>query len=179
MTVLSAVLLSLAAWSAAAPKQAPPAAKSSVAASFEFAQPAGWTSDRREAGVLLTKDTSEGVAARIAVRYIAPGDKLRPDAAAYMKRLTKPPSVPMKGWRNGPVETVSVAGRKALRLERDTTDFAAPDSIAPREVALKEEHVAVPAAKGYYLLTYAAPRAEDAVLRLVFRRVAASFKPKL
>lgn len=174
------LLLSLAVLGAsAAPKKAAPAPKTVVDASFECSLPSDWTADRRENGVLLVKASAEGVPARIVVRYVAPGDRQTPDGAAYMARLTKPSAIPMKGWRNGPVETATAAGRKSLRLVRDTTDFAAPDSISPREVPMKEEHLTVPAAKGFYLLVYTAPRAEDAALRPVFRRVVASFKPKL
>ena len=95
-----------------------------------------------------------------------------------MARLTRPSSIPLKGWKNGPVEKAAAAGRRALRLERDTTEFVPPKGMSAREVAVREEHLAVRADAGFYLLVYAAPRSIDPVQRRVFRGIVEGFRPK-
>jgi hypothetical protein len=48
-----------------------------------------------------------------------------------------------------------------------------------KEIPMKEIHLVVPAAKGWYLIVYYAPRSADAVQRKTFERFLKSFKPKL
>ena len=128
----------------------------------------------------MTGTSAEGVPTRVIVRWVRPDHALYGTPEAYMARFAKGSSIQMKGWKNGTVETISTAGRKALRLRRDTTEFVPPQGMAPKEVAMREEHVAVPAAKGFYLLIYSAPRSIDAAQNAVFRRlVEKDFKPKL
>lgn len=151
-----------------------------VDASFELFMPAGWAMERRAGGAVFTGPAAEGVSSLISVRYVRPDHPMYGTPEAYMKKLTKPSSIPLKGWRNGEVEKVTAAGRKALRLERDTTEFTAPHTVAPKEVAMREEHLAVSAAQGFYLLIYTAPLSIDKAQRPVFRRlVEKDFKPKL
>ena len=148
--------------------------------SFELRVPAGWTLERRAGGAVLTGPEAEGVSVLISVRHIRPDDVLYGTPEAYMKRLTKPSSIPIKGWKNGEVKKIGAAGRKALDLERDTSEFVPPHAVDPKEVAVREEHLAVPATKGFYLLVYTAPRSIDAAQRPVFRRlVEKGFTPKL
>lgn len=174
MTIGCAVLLLSAALSAAA------SSENVVGDAFEVLAPSGWKIERKPDGVVLTGPSAEGLPARVIARWVRPDHALYGTPEAYMARLTKASSIPMKGWRNGNVETVSAAGRKALRLQRDTTEFVPPQGMAPKEVAMREEHVAVPAAKGFYLLIYTAPRSIDGAQRAVFRRlVETGFKPKL
>lgn len=180
-----AIRLLLAASTAAfaAPKQGgkslAQAEKKIIDASFELSVPAGWRSESKPDGTMLTGPAAEGIAARIVARYVKADHALYGTPEAYMARLNKPSSVPLKGWKNGPVESAQAAGRKSLRMERDTFDYAAPDSVEPKEVAMREEHVAVPAAKGFYLLVYTAPKSIDAAQRKAFRAAVAGFKPKL
>ena len=151
-----------------------------IDASYEVSMPSGWTMERRAGGAVFTGPAEEGVSAMISVRYVRPDYSLYGTPEAYMKKLTKPSSIPLSGWKNGPVEKVTAVGRKSLRLERDTTEFTAPHTIAPKEVAMREEHLAVPAAQGFYLLIYTAPRSIDKAQRAIFRGlVGKGFKPKL
>lgn len=155
-------------------------AQTVVDSSFEILAPGGWRVERRPNGAILTGPTDEGLPARIIVRWVSPDHQRYGTAEAYMAQLSKPSSMYIKGWKNSAVETVAAAGRKALRLERDTTEYVPPESISPKEVLMREEHLAVPAAKGFYLLIYTAPRSLDAAQRLVFRRlIEKGFKPKL
>ena len=150
-----------------------------VDAAFEVFAPGDWKIERKPDGAVLTGPSVEGLPTRVIVRWVRPDHALYGAPEAYMARLTKASSIPMKGWKNGTVESVSAAGRKALRLQRDTTEFV-PQGMSPNEVAMREEHVAVTAAQGFYLLVYAAPRSIDAAQRAVFRRlVETGFKPKL
>jgi len=183
---IARLLLAAAVVAAARPADAakrPERRETVVDASFELILPAGWAAERRAGGAVLTGPSAEGVPALISVRHVGPDHALYGTAAAYMKRLTRPSSIPMKGWKNGPVLNMEAAGRKALRLERDTTEFTDPHTIAPKEVAMREEHLALPAvpeAHGFYLLIYTAPRSIDKAQRAVFRAlVAKGFKPKL
>lgn len=148
--------------------------------SFDLLPPAGWAIERRAGGAVLTGPTAEGIYARIIVRYVSADHTLYGTPEAYMQRHTMPSSIPLKGWKNGEIERVEAAGRKALLLERDTTEYTAPHSIAPKEVAMREEHLAVTAAKGFFLLVYTAPRSIDEAQRPVFRRLVENgFRPKL
>lgn len=154
--------------------------KSVIDASFELVPPAGWAIERRAGVVLLTGPAAQDVPALISVRFVRPDHALYGTPEEYMNRLTKPSSIPIKGWKNGEVEKVETAGRKALRLERDTTQFTAPHTISTKEVAMREEHLAVSAAKGFYVLIYTAPRSIDEAQRPEFRRLVENgFKPKL
>lgn len=173
--ILSAFLLAAALGASAGPSPS----RTVVDAAFEVQAPGGWRVERKPDGAVLTGPSASGLPARVIVRWIRPDHTLHGTPQAYMARLTKPSSIPMKGWKNGAVETVAVSKRKALRLRRDTTEFVPPHSMAPKEVPMREEHLAVPAAKGFYLLIYTAPRSLDATQRKVFRRLIESFKPKL
>lgn len=151
-----------------------------VDASYEVFMPAEWAIERRAGGAVFTGPAAEGVSALISVRYVRPDHAQYGTPEEYMKRLTRPSSIPVKGWKDGAVEKISAAGRKALRLERDTTEFTSPRTMSPKEVAMREEHVAVSAKSGFYLLVYTAPRSIDKALRPVFRGlVETGFKPKL
>lgn len=173
MPVFARLLLTAALGAAALPATV-------IDASYEVSMPTGWTMERRAGGAVFTGPAAEGVSSLISVRYIRPDDSLYSTPEAYMKRLTKPSSIPLNGWKNGPVVKSMVVGRKSLRLERDTTEFTAPHTIAPKEVAMREEHLAVPAAHGFYLLIYTAPRSIDKSQRAIFRGlVDKGFKPKL
>jgi hypothetical protein len=153
--------------------------RSVVDETFEILSPADWAIERKPGGVVLTGPSAEGLPARIVVRWVGSDHALYGTAADYMARLVKPSSIPMKGWENGPLETVAAVGRKALRLRRKTTEFVPPEGVSPKEVAIREEHLAVPAAGGFYLLVYSAPRALDASQRPVYRRlIRGGFKPK-
>lgn len=189
MTPIFARLLLAAAFFAALGASASPAAGEKnmdrreeyvIDASFELLPPIGWVIERRAGSVLLTGPAAEDVSAVISVRFVRPDHALYGTPEEYMKRLTRPSSIPIKGWKNGDVEKIEAAGRMALRLERDTTEFTAPHTISPKEVAMREEHLALSAAKGFFLLVYTAPRSIDAAQRPVFRRLVANgFKPKL
>lgn len=176
MTPILAPLMLAAALNAfAAPKPAV------VDASYEVFMPAEWAIERRAGGAVFTGPAAEGVSALISVRFVRPGDSQYATPEEYMKRLTRPSSIPVKGWKDGAVEKITIAGRKALRLERDTTEFSSPRTMSPKEVAMREEHVAVPAKTGgFYLLIYTAPASIDKIQRPVFRAlIAKGFKPKL
>lgn len=180
MTPISLLLIAaLSAWAGPKAEVKSVAQKSFVDASFELPVPAGWAMEAKPDGASLIGPGAEGLPARVVVRYVKPDHALYGTPQAYMARLNKPSSVPLKGWRNGPVESSSAAGRKSLRMERDTFDYAAADSVSPKEVAMREEHVAVPAARGFYLLVYSAPRSVDSSQRRAFRAALAGFKPKL
>lgn len=172
---LSSLLLAaaLAAPAAAAPAPVP-------APAFESAAPKGWTTVPEEDGVTYLGPRDEHqLASQVHVRYVAPGDPAYADADAYVARLTKKPSLEVPGWKTYPVEKTTVAGRAARRVRLDTSEFVPPHSRLSKEVPLTEEHVVVPAAKGFYVIYYAAPASIAGKGRAALKRVLAGFKPKL
>jgi hypothetical protein len=172
-----ALLAALAARPALAAKKSAPE-KTMSDKRFALAVPAGWRAQTESDGVALLGDPSkEGVFAQISVRFVPAGGKT---AGAYLERLTEKPDVEMPGWKTGPVESVTVAGRPSRRVERDTSEFARPGSMRSAEVPMKETHVVVPAKKGgYFVLLYYVPRELDAKARPAFASLLKSFKPKL
>lgn len=168
MTRLAAALLLLAGHAAAA------RTSSVEVEGASFAAPAGWPRERRGDGLVLSGPRAQGVSARIVVRRVREPDPAEP--RAYMDRLSRPSSVPLDEWKAGKVEPRRVGGRAALRLEREASRFADAGSAEPKEVAVREEHVAVPAEGGYYLLVYSAPRSLDAKTRPAFLRLLSSVK---
>ena len=173
----AALVLLAAATVAAAPKAAAPGKKMTVS-SFDCVLPASWYSEARPEGVTLRgPEVVGGVAPVISIRYVAPG-KGEKDVGAYMARQTEKPDIEVEGWKTGRVEDVVVAGRKAKRVVHDTSEFVPPGSMETREVPMKDEHVAVPAAKGYYVLVFYSPRSLYNKDRPVFQKILESFKPK-
>lgn len=103
---------------------------------------------------------------------------MRPDAPAFIARQTAPPlfksSPPTKALPDR-----AVAGRKAKAFTRDSSVFVPPSARNSKEIPMRDELVAVPAASGFYLLTYYAPKALHKKHRRAFESVLKSFKPKL
>ncbi|MBI3563707.1 MAG: hypothetical protein HY079_00765 [Elusimicrobia bacterium] len=128
--------------------------------------------------VFLGPKDKNGVAAQIEVRWVAPGDPSRPDADAYVDRLVKPGLVDVPGWKTHAPEKAVVAGRAARRVVLETSRFVPPHSRRSKEVAIREEHVVVPAAKGYFVLVYDAPASLAAKNAPAFKAVLAAFAPK-
>jgi|GEM_PF-2348024 len=150
-----------------------------VDAAFECSIPPSWYVERRAGGLSARgPKTSDGLAAVISVRYVGPGASEK-TPEAYMARLTQKPVVQVRGWRIGSVEAARVAGRKSKRLVSDTSQTYPPESMDGKKVLMREEHVAVPAAKGYYALVFYAPRALYEEERADFLKVLESFRPKL
>jgi hypothetical protein len=177
--LLLVVALSSAALPAAGEQKMEPSEKSVVIdAAFGVLMPAGWEIGWRAGGVVFTGPAAEGVSALISVRYVSPDDSMYGTPEEYMNRLTRPSSIPLKGWKNGQVEKVTAADRAALRLERDTTQTTSPHTLEAKGVSLREEHLAVSAAQGFYMLIYTAPRSIDKEQRPVFRSLIESFEPK-
>lgn len=151
-----------------------------VDAAYDAFMPAEWVLERRAGGAVFTGPAADGVSALISVRFVRADHPQYATPEEYMKRLTRPSTIALAGWRDGPVQKMPVAGRKALRLERDTTEVSSHRTMSPKEVAMREEHVAVSAKSGFYLLIYTAPASIDKAQRPVFRGlIEKGFKPKL
>jgi hypothetical protein len=161
---------------------AAPAAAAGVAtssAAFECPAPKGWSPVAEEDGVTYLGPRDEHkVASQVNVRWIAPGNVSYADADAYVARLTKAPALEVPGWKTYAVETTTVAGRAARTVRLDSSEFVPPHSRFTKEVPMTEEHVVVPAAKGFYVIFYYAPKALAAKNRAALRAVLAGFKPK-
>ena len=163
-----ALALALAASASAAAPSAP----------FRCAAPKGWTASEDDGrAVYLGPKDKNGVAAQIVVSWVAPGDASRPDADAYVERLTKPGIVEVPGWKTHAPEAVTVAGRAARRVVVEASRFVPPHSRRSVEVPTREEHVVVPAAKGYFVLVLDAPASLSAKSAPAFKAVLKAFKP--
>ena len=147
---------------------------------FESAAPAGWIVAQEKDGVTyLGPRDAHKLTVQINVRYIAPGNPSYADADAYLARLLKKPEFKIPGWKKGPIEQTLVAGRKARRARLESSEFVPPHSRKTKEVAMSEEHVVVPASKGFFVLLYYAPKTLAAKNHPVFQKVLDGFKPKL
>ena len=179
---LPALLLASAAWAAPAARVAPASPPKDLIMSdaFEYALPAGWSRrpDADGSAVLLGPADANDVSALITLRHYPPGDADFDSFDAFVARQSAPPV--FKSAR--PTEKrpdITVAGRKAKAFARDGSEFVPPSSRDTKEVPMREELVAVPASKGFYLLTYYAPRSLHRKNRGAFESVLKSFKPKL
>lgn len=176
---LLAVLFAAAPGAPAAAGQAPSPKKTMSTASFECPIPLAWASQRKDEEAIFTGPVDANkIAARIWIRHVPPEHPLYGTAAAYMERHTRKPDIASPGWTIGKVEEIVVAGRKSQSLVNDTSDFVPPSSMNTKEVPMREEHVTVPATKGYYVLVYSAPRTLFERHRSAFAKVLAGFKPK-
>lgn len=148
---------------------------------FEYALPANWHRRPSEDGgvVLAGPADAHDVTALITVRHYPPGDPDFADFDAFVARQTGPPMFAS----SPPTESLparTVAGRKARAFARNSSLFVPPSARDSKEVFMREELVAVPAASnGFYLLTYYAPKSLHKKHRRAFEAVLKSFKPKL
>ncbi|NNN06152.1 MAG: hypothetical protein HKL90_09660 [Elusimicrobia bacterium] len=174
------LLLALALSAACAASAAPSApAASPLDGSFTCAAPRGWSARRLADGVIFSGPRDAfGVAATIIVRHVPPGDKLYDTPAAYMRRITQAPDVSPPGWSVGRVQDAVVAGRAAKRLVNGAAKFVPPNSFRAKRVDTREEHVAVPASHGFYVLVYDAPVSLFDRRHAAFAGLLASFRPK-
>lgn len=171
----------LAAPAAAADRMKPPPSADTLMtpAPFECPAPAGWTIVPELDGVTyLGPRDAHKLAVQINVRYIAPGHPSYADADAYLARLMQKPEFEIPGWKKEPVEPTTVAGRPARRARLDSSEFTPPRGRNAKEVPMREEHVVVPAAKGFYVLLYYAPKTLAAKNQAAFKSVLAGFQPK-
>lgn len=156
------------------------AAAAPVESYFGLTAPKGWRSRRMpHEAVLLTGPEGDGVASTILVRWIDEKNEIYGTPDAYAARLSRKSAVPLQGW-TAPVRKESrVAGRRAVVLTRDIVEYADAESIAPRPVPSREEHVAVEGKGGFYLLVLMAPRSVGAQAGKAFRAlVEKGFTPK-
>lgn len=168
---------------AAAPAAAPERVKKDLIMSdapFDYAPPALWNRRPSEDGgvVLAGPADAHDVSALITIRHYPPGDPDFADFGAFVARQTGPPMFAS----SPPTEILparTVAGRKARAFARNSSLFVPPSSRDSKEVPMREELVAVPAASGFYLLAYYAPKSLHKKHRRAFESVLKSFKPKL
>lgn len=164
---------------AAAQKTVPSPVKNVSDTTFGCALPSTWRIRQHQDGVSVSSpENDRGVASIITIRYLPPGGREK-SADTYLARQTARPIVEVHGWRIGGIEPVIIAGRQAKRLVNEISEFTPSTEEAPREVPMREEHIVVPAKKGFYLLLFYAPRSRYEEQKASFARVVASFRPKL
>lgn len=133
---------------------------------FEYAPPKGWSTTAETDGFIYASPDG----AHITARYMSPKDRRAPDAQSYIETLAEPPGETLG--------EATVAGRKARKLERDAwTEFPRIGG-RPKLSPVRELHLIVPAAPGWYLLLYQAPRTVYEKHRAAFESSLAGFKPR-
>ncbi|OGR95272.1 MAG: hypothetical protein A2V88_04975 [Elusimicrobia bacterium RBG_16_66_12] len=153
--------------------------KNVSAAAFECELPSAWRVRRRRDGVSANSPEHDlGVASVITIRYLPPGGPEK-SAGTYLARQTARPVVEVHGWKIGRIEPVIVAGRQAKRLVNETSEFTSSTEEVPREVPMREEHIVIPAKKGFYLLLFYAPRSRYEEQKAAFAHIVSGFRPKL
>jgi hypothetical protein len=147
---------------------------------FECPTPPGWSAATTEDSVLRMTGPADdnGVQSLILVRYYAPGDKIFPNAEAYIARQTEAPLFDLPGDKRGSATAATVAGRKARRVVDESSISVPPNSLGSKKVAMRREHVVVPAERGFFVLLNDAPRVLAAKNRAAFSAVLAGFRPK-
>lgn len=178
---LLAVLLAVAPAASAEPRRASPAAgaRSLLDASFECPVPAGWAAQRTPDGVRLAGPSKDGLATLLVLRYVPPDDREFKSADAYLERQSRLGPYASKDDRVEPVKDVLVAGRAAKRVERRGATVVGGEARRGMRVPLREVHVVVPAAKGFYVLMLLTPEPLYARTGKELAAVLAGFKPKL
>lgn len=146
---------------------------------FDCPPPKGWTVMPEPDGMsFIGPQDAHGVPAQINVRWVRPGAGGEPSAEAYIARQARPLEARIPGWSVGKPGDAEVAGRKARRVERESSEHVPPSSLKSVEVPMKEEHVAVPASQGYFVLLYYAPRSLFAKHRPAFQKTLDGFAPR-
>jgi hypothetical protein len=177
--LLTALGLAAALASARAASSTSAPAKTESAPTFVSAVPAGWITSRDEGALRFAGPADEnGLAARIVVRYYSPGDKSFADADAYVRRQSAATPFDPPGAKPAAVTALRAAGRKARRIVRESSVSVPPNSMNAKDVPTREELVVLPAARGFYVLSYDAPSALFDKNRAAFELVLAGFKPK-
>lgn len=149
-------------------------------ASFDCPVPTGWSASQEDTALRLSGPSDKnGLSAFIVVRRYPPEQKSFANADAYMKTLMEKPLYEAPGTKIGPATATVVAGRKAQAFIKDGVAYVPPSRMDTKEIPTREEHVVVPAAKGFYVLMYYAPTSLFAKNRAAFKKVLSGFKPKL
>jgi len=121
--------------------------------------------------------TKEGVPVRITVDYYSANNTLFKNSSEYIDRNSKANLIKIKGYKYGPVKTITVSGRKAKTFEKETSIFLPPHSPMSVEIAIKKKLVVLPASEGFYVLLYYAQASVYEKYLSCFERALKSFTP--
>lgn len=181
-TALLVALLAAAPLAQAAPRaksRPSPPAKVMIDASYRLPVPPGWSGERDGSVTSLRGPAdANGLATLLLVRYVPPGDREFPSLAAYLERQASPGLFSLPDEKTGPARDVRVAGRESKRIERRRSEVVAPDSFDAKKVPVREVHVLVPAAKGFYALLLITPETLYRRTSRDLETVLAGFQPK-
>lgn len=166
-TVLAALWLTAFSWTSARAALDPPGSRLMAAPGgrFRFEAPE-WRRVLQPGDdtiLLLGPDERPWPAPFVAVEFYARGDRAFASADAYLRAQAKPSNV-------APTSLAGKPARRWTRLERAADRGSG-------EFLLQSEGVVLPAADGFYALTFTAPQARFPSLRRVFQRVLDTFAP--
>ena len=121
---------------------------------------------------------TDGIAPSISVEYYAKGNTLFKSASEFVRINSKPiPGLALAGDKYSSVTTIKIAGRKATRFERRSSDFVKPRQVENKQIAVFERYIVLPAGEGFYALSYYCVFSEAKAKLPVFEAVVKSFEP--
>ena len=181
--------------SAGAPRSAMPDTQSekkyvSEGSYFKCVLPKDWqqvdsmgqpASEKKVYGVDMTGSAgADGIAPSISVKYYAKGNTLFKSAEEFVRIHSKPiAGLGLAGDKYSTVTAIKIAGRTATRFERRKSDFARPRQVENKKVPVFERYIVLPAAEGFYVLSYYCVFSEAKARLPAFEGVVKSFEPML
>ncbi|MCE5312678.1 MAG: hypothetical protein LLF86_05945 [Nitrospiraceae bacterium] len=148
--------------------------------------------EKKVYGIYLYGPSEADIPVRISVHFYAEGNLLHKSMERYIKAHSQPilGYVP-EGSSYGPVQEITIAGRKAKKFEQKKSEFVGSRSLLPdpgakdprvyekmaRKVYALEQYIVIPAEKGFYVLSLRTPEDSASLFQPVFDRVVNSFKP--
>ena len=153
---------------------------------FECEAPKGWSvlrnpefSSKRSKlyGLqLLGPKGPTGSHVRIEVDYFSPGNKVHKTPEKYIRVVARlDGGIGLPGEKSTQPEAVTFRGLPATRFTVKTFDFVKVSSTSDKKIGIQEEHLVIPAGKGFYVLEFRAPMGVINEFRPVFERFKDSF----
>ncbi len=129
----------------------------------------------------------EGPGMSLALEYYAPGNAYFPDAEAYLARQSAPEAKQegeAKGWLRdrfkgklvSKPQSVRANKSKGRRWVRELSQPYPPNTPSAKTFEMKTELVLIEGPKGFYVLSYTAPKNRFLKNRKVFQRALDTFE---
>lgn len=127
---------------------------------------------------LVGPRSPSGALVRIDADYFAPGNRGHDSPEEYVRTvamLDGGVGIGLPGEKITRPEPADFKGLKATRFTVNTFDFIRVTRTSDRKVAIQEEHLVIPAGKGFYVLEYTAPPDLINKYRPIFEKFKESF----
>ncbi len=125
---------------------------------------------------LVGPRSPSGAFVRIEADYFAPGNRVHKSPEKYIRVVAQlDGGISLPGEKITPPEAAEFNGLPATRFTVRTYDFIRVTKTSDKKVAIQEEHLVIPAGKGFYVLEYTAPPVLINEYRPVFEKFKESF----